>query len=209
LASHRVWQIKHFYLAWFAFHFLLLIAVSCNETLWLIARGLTILPSGHRDYLQKDEDGGGAMLGLHSAKSNPLRETLATYLDFAGIDAGYGYFAPNVAPSYKLVFELHHSDGRMETQIATAKNSTVGLRLASLLDEIGRTQSDDFRQYLIKKLAAVIWREHPSVVTMRASLSQVVQPTPTDFARGKKETCALLYAYDFSLASNSTAEPKN
>jgi hypothetical protein len=151
------------------------------------------------------ESVGGAMLGLHSAKSNWLRQGLVTYLSFAGIDADYGYFAPNVPNSYKLVFELHYPDGHTETQIPSAKSGAADLRLASLLDQIGHMPSDAFREYMIKKLAAVIWREHPNAVTMRASFSQAVQPSPDDYQNGKKETDELLYAYDFSLASDTTA----
>ena len=148
------------------------------------------------------------MLALGLPQSNPLRQTVATYLGFAGIDAGYGYFAPNVPDSYQLVFELHYADGHIENRRPSEKSSGAGLRLAGLLDQIGRTHSDALREYMVKKLAGAIWRENPSVVTMRASFEQAVQPTLNAYEQGKRETYALLYAYDFSLASDSTPEPK-
>ena len=199
MTSSRVWRRKRVYLAWSVLHFFLLFTVSARETLWLVARGLTILPSVCNDYSEKLERVGAAVLGLHSAKSNRLRRGLVTYLSFAGIDADYGYFAPNVPNSYKLTFELHYPDGHTEIQIPIAKSGAVDLRLASLLDQIGHTPSDAFREYMIKKLAAVIWREHPNAATMRASFSQTVQPSPDDYQNWKKETDELSCTHTISV----------
>ncbi len=171
----------------------------------LVSQGVTILPPGARTFSRKAESISAVPLALHLTESNPVRQTAATYLSFAGIDAGYGYFAPNVPNSYKLVFELHYRDGHTETRTPTENSGALDLRLVSLLDEIGRTQSDAFREYMIKKLAALIWREQPDVVTMRALLSQSVEPTPDDYKQGKRESDALLYAYNFSLVSETPA----
>ncbi len=195
-------------LSWFVLHFVLLIAISCRETLLLVSHGATVLSPKTREFARQAESVTAAALALHLAESNPAREIVATYLGLAGIDAGYGYFAPNVPNSYRLVFELHYPDGHSEIQMTTAKNGATDLRLASLLDQIGRTPSDEFREYMIKKLAAAIWRRHPDVVTMRASLSQVVQPSADNYERGTRETDELLYAYDFSLAADmKTSKP--
>jgi hypothetical protein len=191
---------KRAYLAWFVVHFLFIAAVSCRETLWLVAHGLTILPRAHTACLLKGESAAAAVLGLHLSKSNPFRQALATYLSFAGIDAGYGYFAPNVPDSYKLMFELRYPDGRTENELGSARSGAADLRMASLMDYIGRTSSGEFREHIIKKLAAVIWREHPDAVTMRVSLAQREQPTITDYERGRRETYSILYIYDFSLS---------
>jgi hypothetical protein len=208
LTSSRVRQTKHVYLALFVLHFFVIVAVSTRETLSLVARGLTILPSACSDYAHTLEKIPGALVGLRSSAKSSLRQTLATYLIMAGIDAGYGYFAPNVPVGYRLSFKLHYSDGHTETQIPSVNSSAGGLRFASLLDQIGRTDSDAFREYLIRKIAAAIWREHPDVTKMHASLCQVVQPSPDDYELGKRQTCDLLYAYDFSLASDVSPESK-
>jgi hypothetical protein len=162
----------------------------------------------HIGYLLKAESAAATVLGLRLSESNPLRQTLATYLSFAGIDASYGYFAPNVPDTYKLVFELHYPDGHIETQLPGSRSGATDLRMASLLDQIGRTPSAVLREHMIKKLAAVVWREHLDAVTMRASLAQMAQPTIGEYERGKRETSSLLYIYDFSLSSESMSEPK-
>jgi hypothetical protein len=208
LKAQRVSRQKSVYLACFILHFLLIITVSCRETLWLVARGLTICSAPFDGYAQKAEGIAAAALGQHLAASNPVRQTLASYMGIAGIDAGYGYFAPNVPSNYKLVFELHYPDGHTEYQLPRVNSAAAGLRIASLLEQIGRTRSDALREHVVKTLARSVWREQPEVKTIRALLGKMVQPTIADFERGKKESYELLYAYDFSLGSDS-AEPSN
>ena len=147
-------------------------------------------------------------MGQDLAVSNPAREVLGTYLHVAGIETGYGYFAPNVPGSYKLVFELHYPDGRVEYELPRVSSAAAGLRIAGLLDKIGRIPYDTLREHLVKMMASWIWHEHPEVKTMRAIFGSVILPSLRDFERGKAESYEFLYAYDFSL-SNESAEPAN
>jgi hypothetical protein len=190
-------------LAWFSLHFLLIITFSCRETLWLIARGLTIFPSSFKSFSQKVETAVDAILGQQLAASNPVRQPLATYLHIAGIETGYGYFAPNVPGSYKLVFELHYPDGRVEYELPRVNSAAAGFRVAGLLDEIGRTRYDALREHLVKRLAQSIWREHPEVETIRAVFGSITLPSISGFERGKRESYDFLYGYDFSLREES------
>ena len=169
-----------------------------------MGRGLTIFPSSFDSLSQKAEKGTAAALGQHLAASNPFRRTLTTYLHGAGIETGYGYFAPNVPGSYNLVFELHYPDGRVEYELPRVNSAAAGLRIAGLLDDIGRTRSDALREHMVKMMASSIWHEHPEVKTMRAILGSVILPSVTDFERGKAEFYEFLYAYDFSLSNEST-----
>ena len=128
-----------------------------------------------------------------------MREAVATYLHVAGIEAGYGYFAPNVPSSYKLLFELHYPDGRIEYELPSVGSEAAGLRIASLVDSIGRTRYDTLREILVKTLAQFVWREHPDVQTVRAVFGSVSLPSAKEFEQGKRESYEFLYAYDFSL----------
>jgi hypothetical protein len=114
------------------------------------------------------------------------------------IETGYGYFAPNVPGGYRLVFELHYPDGRVEYELPGVNSAAAGLRIASLLDEIGRTRYDPLREYMVKALAASVWREYPGVKTVRAVFGSLNLPSPAEFERGKRESYDFLYAYDFS-----------
>jgi len=193
--------------AWFSLHFLLIISFSCRETLRLVADGPTIFPAYFKSFSHKAETAVSVALGQHLTASNPIRQALATYLHLAGIETGYGYFAPNVPGSYKLVFELHYPDGRVEYELPSVSGPAAGLRIAGLLDTIGRTRHDVLREYLVKTLARSIWREHPEVQTVRAVLGSIRLPTVGEFEHGQRESYEFMYAYDFAL-QNEPAKPK-
>jgi hypothetical protein len=192
-----------FLVAWIGLHFLLIITVSCRDIVWLVAHKLTILPAPFTVAAQRVEAITSSALGNNARTSNPFRRALLTYLHIAGIDNGYGYFAPNVPAGYKLIFELHFADGRVEYKLPRVSNAAAGLRVATLLDEIGRTKSEPLRQYMIKMLATSAWSEHPDVISIRAVFGSLNLPSPEEFASGQLESYDFLYAYDFSRAEES------
>ncbi|HEU0273911.1 MAG TPA: hypothetical protein VFQ83_05235 [Candidatus Udaeobacter sp.] len=128
-------------------------------------------------------------------------------MNLAGIEAGYNYFAPHVPGGYKLVFELHYPDGRVEYELPSVSSHAAGLRLQGLLDGIGRIQHDVLREHLVKALTQSAWREHPDVKMIRAVFGAIALPGITEFKHGKRASYQFLYAYDFSL--EKPAEPKD
>jgi hypothetical protein len=88
----------------------------------------------------------------------------------------------------------------MEYELPGVKSAAAGLRVATLLDEIGRTRYDPLREYMVKALAASVWREHPNLKMVRAVFGSLNLPSPAEFERGKRESYDFLYAYDFSRA---------
>jgi hypothetical protein len=195
---------KCFYLAWCCLHLLLIITFSCRDTLRVVAQGPTILPVSFKGSSRRAEGIISVALGQRLASSNPLRQALATYLQVAGIEVGYGYFAPNVPGTYKIVFELRYADGRVEYEVPRVNTAAAALRFTGLLDQIGRTNYDALREILVKMLAQSVWGEHPRVKTVRALLGSVKLPNITEFERGKRESYEFLYAYDFSLRDGSS-----
>jgi hypothetical protein len=199
---------KYLSAAWFALHFLLIISFSCRDTFRVVAEGPTILPGSFKNFSQKAETALSAALGQKLPALNPVREALNTYVQLAGIEAGYGYFAPNVPGGYRLVFELHYRDGRVEYELPSVSSAAAGLRVAGLLDHIGRTPYDALREILVKTLAQSAWREHPDVQSVRAIVGSIRLPTAREFTEGKRQSYEFLYAYDFSL-ENAPAKTKD
>ena len=197
---------RYLHLAWLALHLLLIISFSCRETLRVVAEGPTILPFWFKNFSQKAQTVFCVALGQKLPASNPVREALNTYVNVAGIETGYGYFAPNVPSGYKLVFELHHPDGRVEYELPSVSSAAAGLRIAGLLENIGRTPYDAMREILVKTLAQSVWHEHPDVESVRAILGSVTLPSVREFEHGNRESYEFLYAYDFSL-TNQPAKP--
>src|SRR5262245_47942746 len=101
-------------LAGVAFHLFLILIVSCRDTFTVLSQGNTILPSSLDSRWEKSAKVTTTLLGQSMPKSNPVHQLLGAYLDVTGIEASYGFFAPHVSSGYKLVFELHYSDGRVD-----------------------------------------------------------------------------------------------
>jgi hypothetical protein len=197
---------KKLYLAAFVLHLVLVFAVSAREIFWVLARGLTIVPAASRPYWQKAEDASSAALGQSLSSSHPVRRGIATYLNLAGIEAGYGFFAPNVSDSCKLVFELHYPDGRVEYEVPAVSSEASGLRVATLLDKMGRPRYAPLREIMVRMLTEAIWRDHSDVVTIRAVLGSVTLPSINEFEQGVRESNEFLQAYDFDFRELKSKE---
>jgi hypothetical protein len=190
---------KRIYAAWFGIHFFLLTAVCLAGIFWLIAQGSTVLPPACKEYASKAELGATWCLGKEAAASNPLRRAIGTYLHFAGIQAGYSFFAPNVPSNHRLSLELFYDDGHVEYESPHVRSKAAALRLESLLDRLAEERYEPIRETLVKMLAFSVWREHPDVKKLRATFGSVNPPNVTEFERGKKETFQPMFSFDFSL----------
>jgi hypothetical protein len=197
---------KRVYLAGLALQLLLIITVSSRDTFWLLSKSKTIFPESCKKFWQQADQIASTALGQRLPLSNPVRQILTGYLHLSGIEIGYGFFAPNIPNSYKLVFELRFPDGRVEYKLPRVSNAASVLRVAGLLDTIGRTRSEAFRQTMVKMLAESMWREHADATMIRAVFGSVVLPSAAEFEHGKRESYEFLYAYDFSVTEKSTEQ---
>lgn len=184
-----------------ALHLLLVLSVSCRETFWLIREGLTILPAGARPVAQTAEAALASALGRNLPTEQVAKRALATYLNGAGTETGYGFFAPNVPGGYKLVLELHYHDGRVAYDSPGVSGQEGSLRFASLLDYIGRTSSHLEREVLLKLLANASWRQHPGSTKIHAVLGEIVPPTAAERRSGQRApTYRFVAEHDFAFA---------
>jgi hypothetical protein len=195
---------RRIYVAGITLQLFLVIVVSSRDTFWLLSKSKTVFPESSKKLWQGAEEIASTALGQRLPRSNPARQILTGYLNLSGIEVGYGFFAPNVSNSYKLIFELHFPDGRVEYELPRVSNAASVLRVAGLLDTIGRTRSEAFRQTMVKMLADSMWREHADATTIRAIFGSVILPSAPEFERGKRESYEFLYAYDFSVSEKST-----
>ena len=194
---------KRLYLAGLALQLFFVITVSSRDTFWLLSTSRTVFPESSKNLWRRAEQVASTPLGQPLLRSNPVRQILTEYLHLSGIEVGYGFFAPSVANSYKLVFELRFPDGRVEYELPRVSNAASVLRVAGLLDTIGRTRSEAFRQTMVRMLADSVWREHGDATMIRAIFGSVILPSAPEFARGKRESYQFLYAYDFSVTEKT------
>jgi hypothetical protein len=191
MTSFRYWA----RIGWLFLHLLLVALVCMHETAWLVGKQLTIL-AGVSSLSWK-----GTLAGANLSANNVFRQVVNTYTNIAGIEVGYGYFAPNISATHALVFELSYPDGHLEYEPPLVGSYEGELRLTSLIEQIGRTESDPWRNELIQRLAGSTWQRHPTAVSIRGFFGSVTPPTLGAYKSGKNErvfTCQ--YVYDFTLA---------
>ena len=197
---------RKFLVAGFSVHFLLISMIGLRDIVTFVARGYTWLPGPPKAVAQRVET--ALTNGLERLRtSDPLSEATVTYVHLAGIESGYAFFAPNVPDNYKLVFELHYPDGRIEYDLPHASNASAGFRLATLVDNIGRTDSDDLREVMVKMMAYSAWQAHPEAAMIRAVIGFANLPTASEFARGVRESDKFLYAYEFTFPRSTAGNP--
>ena len=165
----------------------------------MIAGGYTSLPHAISPFAQDAETAISSALGEQLPSSNSVRRSLNLYLRATGIDVGYGFFAPNVPDNYKIIFQLRYADGRVDYELPGVANVGAGLRLSTLIDNIGEAQSDSLQEVLLKMMAYSVWREHPDAVMIRVVLGFVLLPSPEESKRGVKESYQTTRAYDFAF----------
>jgi hypothetical protein len=194
-------------MACLGFHLFLIVIVCLRDTFSVFASTPTILPTAAEKFWEGGEQTAAALLGERLDHSNWVRNEIAVYLHSAGIEAGYGFFAPNVPPNYKLVFELHYPDGRVDYEIPMVNSAATGLRFAGLLDQLAEVSYAPLRETMLKIVAYSVWQAHPDAAMIRAYLGCAHLPTPREFERGEKDSYELLFAYDFTFRRRRSDPP--
>jgi hypothetical protein len=199
--------IPAFRLAFFGIQFCCILLVCLDDIFSIFSRSSTLFPTVLDKFWGRAAETTLVPLGLTLPEENPVRQTVAAYLNLAGIEAGYSFFAPNVPDSYKIVFELHYPDGRTEIELPRLNGRSAGLRFATLLDNVAETEYDPLRTMMVKMLAFSVWQDHPSADKIRAVLGSVELPTPDEFRLGRKESYHVLFAYNFDFTATQPSHP--
>jgi hypothetical protein len=195
------------YLVGFALHFTLILTVALRDLFAVLADGSSYLPSSLEPCWRVFENGTFVILGQELPPGNPARETIALYLHSAGIEAGYGYFAPNVPYSYKLVFQLNYRNGAIEYELPGVATTETGRRLPTLLDFVAANHYEPLRQLILKMLAYSVWRQHPDALNIRAVFGTIITPSISGYKRGEEPTYLLVCAYDFGFTKTERLPP--
>lgn len=188
---------KLVYITCFGLHFFLVLLVGSQQALSVVSQSGTLLPGALISPFNRGEQLATAGLGEDLALSNPVRQLIAAYTYCAGIETGYGFFAPSVAPARKMVFEIRYNDGQVEYELPGVGGAATGLRLTLLYENMERIRYEPLREMMFKMMAFSIWREHPEAIQIRAVFGFVDTPTISEFERGKETSYEVLYAYDF------------
>lgn len=191
----------------FCVHFLLITAAAVGEVASLIANGYTNLPASAENYGTRIVSLTALVLGRTLPAPNLFRQSVATYVNCAGINGGYTFFAPGVPNSFKIVFEIHYPNGEVEYELPHVTRSATVVRLATLLHYIGLAEDDALREAMVKMLTFPVGQEHPHATAIRTIFGYIEEPTVAEARKGKKESYKVLYAYDFKVGSEQADKP--
>jgi hypothetical protein len=195
---------------WLVVHLSLVLFVAARDTFDTFAKSETVFPASWNDVFRSLAARGFALIAGNVATPTKAQNAVQLYLNLAGIEAGYGFFAPNIPSNFKVVFELHHSDGRIDYDVPSVSSLAAGLRLGGLLDFLADTDSEELRAFMLKTLTEAAWREHPDVTSIDTFLGIGVLPSPDEFRRGVREEYKIMARYSFVFRKrNSAGRPDN
>ncbi len=195
------------YAATAALHLSIIFAICCRDTFTVLSAGQVLWPDAWTRYSSKAQRTSEVLLLRSLVRENPVRQGLFAYLNMAGIENGYGFFAPRVPDAYQLRFELHYKDGSVGSEQLPGDAGVSALRVDSLLDVIGRADDAVVREGIIQLLADRIWEEHGNLERVRVFFETVSSPPWRDFAKGAQNSIEILYTYDVGSETVEAAAP--
>jgi hypothetical protein len=125
-------------------------------------------------------------------------EPVSAFLSYTGLDTGYGFFAPNVASDFILMFELKDKQGKVTQNriMPNFKNKESIVRYTSVfnmfLDKIaaedGEKKENKYQQYLdviLKQIAINVKKQNPNTDKISAKLYLYDYPSLENFKKNK------------------------
>jgi hypothetical protein len=192
------------YVAFFVFHFLLVATVSLHATFSLFKTHVVSWSDVPATLFERLDQLPAALVPDEAAAVNLGQKVLATYTNAAGIEAGYGYFAPNIPAGSSLVFEFHDANGKIEYGAPTVATEAGSLRLQTMLAQAASAELPEWREELVKLLANSSRRFHPDAISVRAFFGSLSPPDLSRYKAGKREmvfNCQYVYDFKYSTAA--------
>jgi hypothetical protein len=133
---------------------------------------------------------------------------VSVFLAYTGFDTGYGFFAPNVASDFVLLFDIQDSLGSTIHQCAMPrfKQKESSVRYTSVynmfLDKITKKKEDEGNMYLeyldvvIRQIAVSVKKDYPDAAHVNARLYLYDYPSMEKYRKGdRKEKAVLISEY--------------
>lgn len=182
-----------------ALHLSLVLATCLQDLSATLGGEQSVLSPSMKRFLKLASRASSHLLGEDLSTANPVRQTITTYTNITGIEAGYSFFAPVVSGPSRLVFELHYTDGRTEYDVPAVGSAAVGYRISTLLDHLAAVHYVRLREALLQSLVEASHREHPQAVLIRAVFGVADLVSAKEYRAGKRTSYRPLYVYDFQF----------
>jgi len=191
------------WIAALALHLSLVLATCLQDLFATLGGEQSALSASSKLALKFASRASSHFLGQSFSNANPIRQTITTYTNITGIEAGYSFFAPVVSGPNKLVFELHYPDGRIEYDVPAVGSAATGYRISTLLDHLAAVHYVRLREALLQSLVEASHREHPQAVLIRAVFGVADLVSAKEYRTGKRTSYRPLYVYDFQFSGES------
>ena len=177
-----------------AAHFAAILTVCVVGVFGLLRSGRTILSGLNKNGARET---GGQTRAEHE-RLDPPTMLAKTYLHLAGIEAGYGFFAPNVPDAFRLQIAVLDGKTRViQSGLVAAEGSETDLRLASLLDALGRSPAGEVRDIIFELMAQAVFEKFPEAAEIRFQVEAIRMPALAQFQKDRTPSYQPAYAYDF------------
>jgi len=183
-------------------HLFLVLWVCTRDTILLVADGHTSLPEWAQQSANRIESAVAAEHARQARALALLDQASVAYQHAAGIETGYGFFAPAVPNASKLVFEIVYDDGHAEYELPAVNDKAAGLRLSAFLYQLARIRYDPLRELIMKMLVYRVWQRHPTAQKIRAVLGFVSVSPPSEARDEGAADYQFQYAYDFTFGQD-------
>ncbi len=131
-------------------------------------------------------------------------EPVSVFLSYTGFDTGYGFFAPNVASDFVLMFDLKDAQGntlqqrimpRFEQKESMVRYTSMFNMFLEKIKQEPKDSSSQYAQYLdivIRQIAKNVKSEFPDAATVEAKLYLYDFPSLERYRQGDTKENAIL-----------------
>ena len=131
-------------------------------------------------------------------------EPVSLFLSYTGFDTGYGFFAPNVASDFVLLFDVRDAQGnplqqcimpRFEQKESVVRYTSMFNMFLEKIKQEPKGEPGIYMQYLdivIRQIAQSVKAEYPGAATVEAKLYLYDYPSLQRFREGDTKENAIL-----------------
>ena len=181
--------------AWLVLHATIIVLVATRQCAWVIRRGTALPPMVDRVFEAAERSLDRFVPEI--AQDSKLQQVLIAYRHGAGIDTGYGFFAPRVPDLCKVVYQVEYPDGHMEEHLPGATGGAAVLRLTTIMDAIGHISSPAVREGLLRMLLRTEGERFADARVVTIQFGTVCVPDLAQFKRGEQAGFELNESYRY------------
>ena len=135
--------------------------------------------------------------GINKISHPFLNGLFLTYCNFSGTDTKYGYFSPNVADDFDVVYTLYKEGAQVRQIRLEMSNEECRQRLYTMYNYFYRI--DESRDLMARSLALAVLKNFPDCDKVKIELFLYRLPKMGDYQKKNKPFWELFYSVEFEI----------